>query len=365
MKRLILLVVATIILTTQVGIAQQTQKLTASKHNEYGIVYSLPITHLRVTVTAEKVIYTAGEYYRYAQLYLGNSNAIKENSQQWSIKDIEIDSYGTPDTENQYLMQFRTGSVPYLMLDDSGLVLALNIDETAGVLPNDYARNESYVMNKNIPRGVNAALTSLSGEFLVSESSAKRAEIAAKQIYKIRESRTNIIIGEADQMPPDGEAMKLMLKELDSQEAALLALFLGTESRETVTHTFTYTPTANINSEVLFRLSNFNGIVDKNDLSGEPVYLELKQVGIVELPVDENGVTKTLPKGAVMYKIPAINDVTLKFEGKNLLSKRLEIAQFGVDFGLNPALFTDKKQPAYVIFNPQSGSIKELGTISM
>ena len=42
--------------------AQQTKVLTAEKHNEYGLVYSLPITALQVTVTAEKETRIAGPY---------------------------------------------------------------------------------------------------------------------------------------------------------------------------------------------------------------------------------------------------------------------------------------------------------------
>ncbi len=361
MKRLII-AIAAIILTSQVSMAQQTQRLTAAKHNEYGLIYSLPITHLRIVVTAEKTTYTAGIYHKYAKMYLGNANAITEDSQRWDIKNLKVESYGTPDTENQYLMQFRSGTAPFLILSDNGLPISLNIEPQAQQVPEPNSGDNANA-DVTAVRAVNASQSSLSGEFLVSESSAKRAEIAAKQIYKIRESRTNLIIGEADQMPPDGEAMKLMLSELDAQEAALLALFIGTESHETVTRTFTYTPTLDINSEVIFRLSDFNGIVDKNDLSGAPVYLDLEQTSAASLPVDDEGVTKKLPKGAVMYKIPGEGSVTVRYDGKELFNENFEIAQFGVDFGLDPGIFTHKKQPAYVIFNPQSGSIKELGSV--
>ena len=46
-------------------------------------------------------------------------------------------------------------------------------------------------------------------------STAKQAEVAAKQIYRIRESRLNILTGEADNLPPDGEAMKLVIQQLE------------------------------------------------------------------------------------------------------------------------------------------------------
>ena len=40
--------------------AQETQKFTAAKHNEYGLVYSLPVTHFDIEVTAEKIVSKAG-----------------------------------------------------------------------------------------------------------------------------------------------------------------------------------------------------------------------------------------------------------------------------------------------------------------
>lgn len=49
-------------------------------------------------------------------------------------------------------------------------------------------------------------------------STARQAEVAAKQIYRIRESRLNILTGEADNLPPDGEAMKLVIQQWKSRK---------------------------------------------------------------------------------------------------------------------------------------------------
>lgn len=37
--------------------AQQTRLLTADKHNEYGLVYSLPITVLDIEVSAQRTVF--------------------------------------------------------------------------------------------------------------------------------------------------------------------------------------------------------------------------------------------------------------------------------------------------------------------
>ena len=64
-----------------------------------------------------------------------------------------------------------------------------------------------------------------------------------------------------------------------------------------------------------------------------------------------------------MYTIPGQATVSLTYNGKTIASESLEIAQFGIQFGLDPKMFVDKKQPAYVIFHPESGSIKEMGVL--
>ena len=56
-------------------------------------------------------------------------------------------------------------------------------------------------------------------------STSRQAEVAAKQIYRIRESRLDILTGEADNLPPDGDAMKLVIQQLEAQEQALSQLF--------------------------------------------------------------------------------------------------------------------------------------------
>jgi hypothetical protein len=38
------------------------------------------------------------------------------------------------------------------------------------------------------------------------------------------------------------------------------------------------------------------------------------------------------------------------------------MAQYGVVFGIDPAMITNTKAPAYVVFDPLTGAIKELGT---
>lgn len=338
------------------AMAQSTQKLTAGKHNEYGLIYSLPVTHVKITVVAEKTVLKAGPYFNYAKKYLGVDNVVVADLEQWKIKSVSMSTYGVPDSENRYLMQFKSGTSPFIMLTENGLPLSINEENVVAPLPQQKAEKPEPGRLDD-----NKFASSLPGELLAGESVSKRAEIAARMIYKIRESRTNYATGDADQMPPDGEAMRLILSRLDEQEADLMALFCGTRTTETTVTEFDYVPTGEVQKEVLFRLSDAYGVVDKNDLSGAPVSLSLNILQRGELPKDEKGEVKKLPKGAVMYKIPGRAEIKLTFEGKELCKQAFDVAQFGMEFGLDPNIFVDKKAPAFVKFYPESGSIKEFG----
>ena len=118
----------------------------------------------------------------------------------------------------------------------------------------------------------------LSEELLMAGSTAKQAEVAAKQIYRIRESRMNILTGDADNLPPDGEAMKLVIQQLEEQEKALTNLFTGIRAKEVSDYEVTIVPFDNLDKEVLFRFSPQLGIVDADDLGGAPVYMNLKAI---------------------------------------------------------------------------------------
>ena len=68
-------------------------------------------------------------------------------------------------------------------------------------------------------------------EILIAGSTAKMAELVAKEIYNIRESKNSLTRGQADYMPKDGAALKLMLDNLDEQEQAMMQMFAGTTDR--------------------------------------------------------------------------------------------------------------------------------------
>ncbi len=358
-KTLILTAVA--VMTSMTVTAQTSQKLTANKTNEYGLIYTLPKTTLTVALSARKTVKTPGEFYLYAKKYLG-TDPIVTPSTTWELVGAQVVPGAVADMERQYIAQFKSGSSPFMMLTAEDFPLALN-DEgyEMPAMPSVTLRGEDAkptILEQPVAR------QAVTEEMLQSHSSAKRAELAAAKIYELRQQRNDIIAGQAENMPSDGQAMQLALDNLAAQEAALTAMFLGTTSTSIEVKTYDFTPEASSDAAkvVIARLSVVDGLVDASNLSGDPVYLNLTVTERGKLPVNEKGVVKTFPKGGVAYCIPGAMNAVVTFGGKTIVKESIEVAQYGVVFGLEPSLFTNKKETSYLHYNPLTGAILELGT---
>jgi hypothetical protein len=213
---------------------------------------------------------------------------------------------------------------------------------------------------ENNSTSVTSSTATFTEELLMAGSVAKQAEVVAKQIYRLRESKTDILTGDADNMPPDGEAMKLVISKLEEQEKALTKLFTGTETRETSYFDVSILPEDELEHEVLFRFSSKLGILDDDDLAGEPVYMNLKALERApELDAKEAAKKEKESKG-VTYNVPGKALVEIMRANKTILKRETLVVQFGTQETLAPVILEDKKQPVKVIFYPETGAIKQI-----
>lgn len=337
--------------------AQQTRLLTADKHNEYGLVYTLPKTTLEIEVTAKRTISKAGPYYQYAKKFIGTDKVIKEDSESWVITDVKVVSKGIPDFGSKYLMQLKSGATTYICVDENGMLLSINKEMSAPA--SDIASDQTKPSASDKVE-INEYLQYVNEDFIASQSSAKRAQMLAESLMEIRDAKVSLTRGTSENLPKDGRQLELMLNSLSHQEAALTAAFVGITETETYTRNYSFTPETEGRS-VLFRMSDFAGFVGADDYSGDPVYLTVKVTGRPEIPVDAKGEEKKLPKDAVIYNIPGTASISITTLGSTLYEKEFEFPQFGVKFGLAPALFSAKKNRSYAIFNPVTGSLVEIG----
>lgn len=338
--------------------AQKTVKMSAVKANDYGVAYSLPKTSIEVKISYSKKTRKAGQFYQYAERYLNVSNPITEDEVIYTLDNIDALTKGIADKSNSYLLEFKPNSiVPFVTLTSDGLICAINADYTftAKQMPSAEEVQSKELADPN---------TFLSEEILRAGSTAKQAELIAKQIYRLRESRTNILTGEADNMPPDGDAYKLVMNQLDEQEKALTAMFIGSEKVEPLTRTLIFVPEKkDIDKQVICRFSSKLGIVEANDLSGAPIYMSLQSqephVEIILTPKEEKDLEKKFSRG-VIYNVPVKGDLKITYNGKNYVNETYDIVQYGTQDVLTPQMFDSNKKPIQVIFFPDLGSIKQI-----
>ncbi len=294
--------------------AQKTTRVNAIKANDYGVIYTLPKTSFEITLLIKKSSYRRGDFYPYAQRYLGIDNPVTEDRVIHTLEDISVRNKGIPDKNNSFMVQFQSKSFePYVYLREDGLIVAINGE------PENETEEE-----KLLPPGENPTVNPrrfLSQETLMAGSVAKQAELVARQIFDLRRSRTDILTGEAESMPPDGNAYKVVMDEINLQEKALTELFAGSLQTEYFVRTYTIVPDAgDIDKMVVARFSTKLGPVDADDLPGNPFCLRCK-TGLpksnLQLPERDLKRLETKLTEGVVYNIPEKALLTIEFRNKN------------------------------------------------
>lgn len=330
-------------------------KRTAIKANNYGVAYSLPKTSFAITAEVIKTTTKSGPYYQYAERYLGIRNPIIEDNTFYELGEVTLTNVGIPDSDNSYMVDFKAGTVaPYVYLTEEGLICAVNAE---------YAPDESATVASERGRANTVTATDasvFSEELLMAGTIARQAEVAAKQIFRIRESRLNILTGEADNLPPDGEAMRIVIGELEAQEKALTNLFTGVTTSTSAIYEMTMVPHDDLTNEVLFRFSSQLGILDADDLGGAPVYMNLKATEKAPVLDPKEAEKKAKTMNGLIYNLPGKASVEILMNQKTLYKADVQVVQFGTQESLAKTMFEDKKTPVKVLFYPETGAIRQI-----
>ena len=350
----IVVVALFMLLNATMGLAQtRVEKKVATRATGFGITYSLPKTSLIVTVEEIKTTCMAGPYFRYAERYLGIKDVVMEDNVSYELGKVSLINKGIPDNENTYVVEFRSNTVaPYVYLTEDGLLCSINTeyDPSVPVTVRETGSVEPAV-------NVEAFFTE---ELLMAGSVVRQAEVAAKLIYRIRESKMDILTGEAENLPPDGEAMKLQISKLEEHEKALTSLFTGSCSKETAYYDIPFIPRDDVNDDVLFRFSRRQGVLDADDLGGDPVYINLQVTErALELTPREAERKERAMKG-IIYNVPGKARVEIKTTQSPLYRGEVQVVQFGTRESLAPVMLEDRRNPVKVTFYPETGAIRHI-----
>ena len=319
-----------------------------------GAVYYLPKTAIRITLQIEKTAYTPGEFCKYSEKYLRIKDVPSDASIQYRILSVKQEPFAVADTSKCYAVKFdaRT-SACNVRLSDDGILLAINTDIKQQPIGKRTNLQQIHALKRS-PKSY------LNEEILSAGSTAKMAELTAQEIYEIRESRSMLAKGQADFMPKDGEQLRLMLQELGTQDEALTSLFVGTTERDTTTHTVTYMVEKPTKREVLFRFSPDFGLVDNDDLSGTPYYINIEDLKTVDEPIPTDPKKAAKPQQSGIYvNIPGKMRSTIFDAKTQITSSEFPAGQFGNVELLSGALF-NKKYTTRLLLHPLTGAVEKL-----
>ncbi|MDR1527941.1 MAG: DUF4831 family protein [Dysgonamonadaceae bacterium] len=335
-------------------------KINATKANDYGIQYVLPKTVLTITVEYSQTQKTAGPYAKYASRYLGipDSDVTMKNQMDYTLEKISVTEKGIPNKDQSYLVLFKPKTTaPFVYLTEEGLLCTINAEYQPEGTPVSTEKTHATATVPDVPKLNPQSI--YTEEYLRAGSVSKMAEVAAKNIYRIRESRQDLLTGEVDNVPKDGEAMKIILGNLDAQEKLWAELFIGTSETRHFSKEWVVEPVAETTKEILFRFSKYVGVVDVNDLSGIPVYWNIKDLKTVDIPIPDPKKKAKEPQ-SIVYNIPGKAEIEIYTANQKMGATTVNVTQFGTSEILATELLEDKKGPLQIYFYPNTGAIRQI-----
>lgn len=321
--------------------------------NAQNATYHLPKTGVKVTMLVEKTSYTPGDLAAYSQRFL-KKEVSQEKSETYRIISTDMKICAVPDTARIYTAHIDAKhNIQKLALSEDNILLAINA--------------EPKTIEKDIPFVSGPKATHpdpykyLSQEILSSGSRAKMAELCAKEIYDIRESRNELNKGEADYMPKDGEQLRIMLKGLETQENAISQIFEGVTYKDTTQIVLTYIPEKAVSNVPFFRFSKYYGVLANDDLAGEPYFITIEDLKSQPEHIIEPGKKAPKDETGIWIVLPGKARITLSNTNAAIKTIEASLAQFGEVENLNDPLF-GKKINTSIILHPYNGGIDKINS---
>jgi len=263
------------------------------------------------------------------------------------LKSVKVNAHAVPDPTRTYSYIPSGNSQPtHLSVNANGILCGVNVPVEK---EKECAASKLPQLTENLQP---AALLPLGEEYMMAGSESKLAEGAAKQIYRIRESRLSLLTADLDKLPADGDSFKSMLEGMNTLESQLTELFVGKTTNEIQVQTIYLTPVVAVANDVLFRLSAIKGLVNSDDLSGTPYYISIKPTDIKKSGNESKSKNE---KTGIFSVLPSSTQITIGDGVNTVVSEQFLIPQFGIIIPLSESMF---KLPATKVFvDPQTGQL--------
>lgn len=316
-----------------------------------GVTYFLPKTAVEIALRIEKTTYAPGRLAEYSEIYFKKAADTKPRVS-YRIVGVDFRPTAVPDSAKMFsVMIDKKHSIVSLDCDRNGVLMAINDKARPTALPAAFKPSPK-------PAALNPE-DYMSQDILSSGNLPTMARLVAQEIYDIRDSRNQLSRGEADFMPKDGEQLKLMLAQLNTQEQALTQVFQGTTERDTTEQVVTIIPTKGEKKMLAFRFSHHFGLTANDDLAGAPYYAVVDDEHIIdELPATGDG-KKQKDDLQIGVSLPGKIKLSLTADGRTIAQYSTYAAQFGRVEMLSGALW-GKKITSHIVLNPVTGNVVSL-----
>ena len=329
------------------------------EQGEPALVYYSPKTSLvlefKYTVETEE----PGIFAAYAESMIGAKNAIKETKTTYTLKDALVRTSTQTDYARPHKVTAEAGFPLLLTISEKGLLKGYN-------LPRE-EKDNIYSSNKKDEKPCSKkALKAVPfpEEVLKASTPSAQAAAAAKQIFHIRETRMYLLNGEVEHAPADGEAMRLVLEELNKQEKALTDLFLGKRSKRFESKRVRLTPeiAAQANTKTqksVYYFSEENGFTDAENIDADTigVTMVLNRAVLTEPAETGKKSKKHAPQlSQLTYNLPGNACIQVNYKNRSLTERTVPVAQLGADVPLSKDLFSGNDLPV-IVFSEKTGNI--------
>jgi hypothetical protein len=325
--------------------------LAAAEETGSAMIYTLPKTALEVRVEVRRTVQKAGPYAAYAQQYFGfeKSEIVGSNRSVYEIAGIEIRRKGVPDPTRTFQVTAASDSKAGLIcLTDNGIIESVNMAK-AETEPKEYQKVEMPA--GNVP--VYFDQSDLVENYFLQTDANKKREVAASQIYQLRETQYNLLSANTQNEVHDPAALQLMLDELKRRENLLLELFKGKNVITTEYKTFEITPERAMKDRVLFYFSPLIGVTSAVEGITDSYFISLKLSKKNGQPTVKNS-----RKNGFFHCIPVSAEVAIYNSERSLYKESVPMAQFGSLVSM-PVNYLDKNNAAITI-DTTTGAIKSI-----
>ncbi|MFA5325034.1 MAG: DUF4831 family protein [Bacteroidales bacterium] len=319
------------------------------------VIYSLPSTSINLMVEAVNETFIAGPYAKYAQKYLGN-DAKLENEVSYKLISIKLIPYLEADPTSKIAINLNekgTAAANFLKFCSQGLIvtsdsytgkpeswrfpsIAAN-DQFAGKGVGGNLTSTTSTLYKTVRTNAEFQRVAVQQNQVIEKSLDKKAEEIARSIFALRTKRVEIITGDTD-ATFSGEALGSAINEINRLEEEYLSLFFGITETSTQKMNFDVVPVAGNPKQmyVAFRISDTQGLLPANNMSGRPIVLELtiddeSISSSTTITQNSDGKKKRDVKDPqlVYYRVPAIATTKIMDGQTILLQTRIPVYQLG------------------------------------